>query len=139
MMKWSWPFGSLMSCAAMVLPFLAAADSHIQTAASSAALRATAHVEFKIIIPKVLYLQVGDSGPVAIMSNGRNVSLTATVRAPAANPAHGNVILSAAARKVIAQDAECTPGDLHPAAAAVGVHSGVAIDASRVVCTASMP
>jgi hypothetical protein len=66
---------------------------------------------------------VGDSGPVAIMSNGRNVALTATVRAPSTNPAQGNVILSAAARKVIAQQAVCA----------------ASASASPVLCTASLP
>jgi hypothetical protein len=60
---------------------------------------------------------------VAIMSNGRTVALTATARAPSANPAHGNVILSAAARKVIEQQAVCA----------------ASASASAVLCTASLP
>jgi len=120
--KGSWTFNGVASTAALLLPLMALAESHLQSG-TGAALIATAHVNFKIVIPKVLSIQVGDSGPVTVMSNGRTVALTATVRAPSANPAHGNVILSAAARKVMAQDAVCAP-------------SG---GASPVLCTASLP
>ncbi|HME38305.1 MAG TPA: hypothetical protein VKG63_05010 [Steroidobacteraceae bacterium] len=120
----------------MLLPLLAAADSHPATGTAGAALSATAHLNFRIIIPKVLSLDApGPSGvaganTVAIMSNNRNVSLTVTAAAPPANAAappakaaHGDIILSAAARKVIVQDAAC--------AASSG--------AAPVICTASMP
>jgi hypothetical protein len=120
--KCSWAPKGVASTAALLLPLMAVAESHLQ-AGTGAALVATAHLNFKIVIPQVLYLQVGDSGPVAIMSNGRNVALTATVRAPSTNPAHGNVILSAAARKVIAQQAVCAASS----------------SASPVLCTASLP
>jgi hypothetical protein len=81
---------------------------------------------------QVLDLQVGDTGSrilgadnVAIMSNGRTVSLNATAHAPEANlRARGNVILNAAARKGIAQDAQCRLADR---------------PARPLVCTVSMP
>jgi hypothetical protein len=115
-----------MSSPALLLPFIATADSHLTTIAPSAALRSTAHLDFKIIIPNVLAVdlqrgidRVPGAKTVAIMSNGRNVMLTATrsVNLPASN-----LILSAAARKVIAQDAACTLRF-----------------SERVVCTVSMP
>src|ERR1700736_6154841 len=118
-----------MGIAALLLPLMVAAGSHIQTEAARAA---TAHVNFKIIIPTVLSMQVGNASDralglgaetVAIMSNSRNVSLNATVR-DSGVPARGSVILRASARKVIAQDALCTVGDAQ---------------ARRVVCTVSMP
>src|SRR5260370_9014961 len=87
--KWSWAVNGSMSVAALVLPSKGAAESHIQTAAASAALVSTARVNFKIIIPKVLYLRVGSGSDgtvgaetVAIMSNSRNVTLNAIVRTP---------------------------------------------------------
>jgi hypothetical protein len=120
--KGSWALTGAAGTAVLLLPLMAVAESHLQTG-SGAALVATAHLNFKIVIPPVLSLQVGDSGPVAIMSNGRTVALTATARAPSANPAHRNVILSAAARKIIAQDAVCA----------------ASASAGPVVCTASLP
>jgi len=84
-------------------------------------LSATAHVDFQIIIPKVLYLELGRSSAhrggadsVAVYSNGRSLTLVATQRvetaAPAAGAAHaGNVILSAPTRQVIATRTACTP------------------------------
>jgi hypothetical protein len=130
--KWSKGFNGSMSVAALLLPLMAAAESHMRTEAARAASAATAHVNFKIVIPTVLYLHVGNAsdralgaGTVAVMSNSRNVTLNATLRTPESDVhARGNVILSASARKVIAQDALCTVGDSH---------------ARRVVCTVSMP
>jgi hypothetical protein len=130
--KWSKAFTGSMSIAALLLPSVVTAESHIQTKAASTALAAPARVNFKIVIPTTLSMHVGNASDrvagaqtVAIMSNSRNVTLSATVRTPDADAlAHGNVILSAAARKVIAQDAPCAPGDAR---------------ARRVVCTVSMP
>jgi hypothetical protein len=145
----SWAFKSSMGTAAVLLPLIAAvllphmasADSHIQTEAGGGVFTATAHVNFKIVIPKVLYLNVGadrqaavaqppGTQTVAIMSNNRNVMLNGTVRAldddasRAAGHGRAGVILSASAGKIIAQDALCTAG---------------AIDHRQVVCTVSMP
>jgi hypothetical protein len=131
-------------CVAALLPSMVAAESHIQTKAAGTASVATARVNFKIVIPTVLYMQVGNAADhalgadrtpgaetVAIMSNSRNVTLNATRRRPDSDVAlRGNVvrsapvILSASGRKVIAQNAPCTAGDAH---------------AHPVVCTASMP
>jgi hypothetical protein len=142
-----WAFNGLIGSAALLLPLAAVPESRVVTGAANTALQATAHVNFKIVIPKVLYLHVGANDvngaadTVAIMSNSRNVWLTATVRAadePARDGAHsaatantgrGSVILSAAARKVIAQETACTVGNPHPATAAV----------TQVICTVSMP
>lgn len=140
-----------MSSAALLLPISTGAESHLQMGAPGAGLKATAHLDFKIIIPPVLYLDVSDRGvrvpgaqPVAVMSNSRNVTLAAT--ASSADTARGNNILSAAARKVIAQDAFCTLGPTHvtqaapraAAAASAGIRARAA-SAQPVICTASMP
>jgi hypothetical protein len=136
--KWSWAFNGLMSSAALLLPVAAVPESSIQSEGASTAVQATAHVNFKIVIPKVLYLQVGsgdhrdaDAETVAVMSNSRNVWLTATVRTrdEHSRAARGNVILSAGARNIIAQNTVCTAADLRPAAASAG----------RLICTVSMP
>jgi hypothetical protein len=137
-----------MSSAALLVPMMAVPESRIQEGAGTG-LQATAHLNFKIVIPKVLYLHVAgvndrDPQTVAIMSNSRNVWLTATLRVPevqgsdgalraSANSAaaHGNTILSAAARKVIAQDTACTLSEPRPGRVSIGE--------TQLVCTASMP
>jgi hypothetical protein len=74
------------------------------------------------------------------MSNSRNVTLNATVRTPDSGAhARGSVVvLSASARKVLAEDALCTAGDAHatPAPAEAG---RMKVDDRQVVCTVSMP
>lgn len=119
----------LMSSAALLLPFPLAAESSAQAGTANVALSATAHVTFRIVIPKVLYLGVASAvadgagaRSVAVFSNSHNVALTATARTSGA--ARASSILSSAARKVIAQDTGCVP---KPAGS------------NRVVCTISMP
>ena len=134
-----WAFNGLIGSAALLLPWAAVPESRVESAAANAALQASAHVNFKIVIPQVLYLHVGGAAAdtVAVMSNSRNVWLTATVRpgeergaraSAAANAGRGNVILSAAGGKVIAQNTLCTTGETRPA-------RGM----SHVICTVSMP
>jgi hypothetical protein len=143
--KW-WAFNGSMSTAALLLPLMVAADSHIQTKAAGAAATVT-HLDFKIIIPTVLYLHVGSANDrttqgaetVAIMSNSRNVTLNGTVRSPEPEiHSRGSVILSASARKIIAQEALCTVSDAH-AAAPVVARARAKVDERQVVCTVSMP
>jgi hypothetical protein len=108
-------------------------------------LQSTAHVNFKIVIPKVLYLRVEPANDreagaeqVAVMSNSRNVWLTATVRTrdEHSRAARGDIVLSASARGIIAQNTVCTAGEVRPAIAQLRpVNAG----AERVVCTVSMP
>jgi hypothetical protein len=132
---------ALASCAALFLPFLAAADSRVQGTAARATLEATAHLDFKIIIPRVLSMDMAD-GPdevrgaqtVAIYTNSHNATLAATI--PASDRARGNIILNSAARKIIAQNAVCAPGT---PAAGTWVSPAARRQNDRVVCTASMP
>ena len=70
-----------MSTAAVLLPLTAATESQVRSGTSNASLSATAQLNFKIIIPTVLYLQVGPDG--AILGDG--------------------------ARKANAQQTRCTP------------------------------
>jgi len=49
----------LLAAAAAAVPLLGHAESNVQTGASTAAPGATAHVDFQITIPKILYLRVG--------------------------------------------------------------------------------
>jgi hypothetical protein len=134
-----------MGTVGLVLPLTAATESQIRTGAPSAPLSATAQLNFKITIPKVLYLQVGREGDriegpaaVAIMSNSHNVALNASLRtALADSSARGNVILSAGAGKTIAQEALCSLDERR--AVPVAAPSESAVTAGRLLCTASMP
>jgi len=138
-------FNGLISTAALLLPLTAATESEIRAGAPGSALSATAQVNFKVIIPKVLYLSVGGEGDgiegpntVAIMSNSRMVALNASLRtaqsdrssphaAESDSSPWGNLILSTGGHKAIAQTARCIL-DGQPALAG-----------SRLICTASMP
>jgi hypothetical protein len=148
-MNWSWAFHGPLALTALLLPMTAVPESHIRAAAVNGAVRASAHVDFRIIIPRTLSLDVGPESHrgqgaqmVAITSNNRTVTLGATIHASDVDvsgaEARRNVILSAAARKSIAQDAACTPGDAHRAAAAKTLGSP-AVSTSRMVCTVSTP
>jgi hypothetical protein len=107
----------LITAVVLLLPLMAAAESHTESAAATAALAAAAHLNFKIVIPPVLYLHVASQVELiageqtaAVMSTGRDVTLNATVLT--------------AARRSIAQNVPCGRGDAHP---------------GPLVCTASMP
>jgi len=50
---------TLLGAGALTLPLLAFAESNVQTGAATASPGATAHLDFSIVIPKVLYLRVG--------------------------------------------------------------------------------
>jgi hypothetical protein len=142
-MKCPWAFNGLMSTA-LLMPMMAAPESHVQTAAASTAANAAAHVNFKIVIPTVLYLRTGSANDrgdgaktVTIMSNGRNVMLNPTARSPDDARAHA-IILSASARKILAQDAPCALGIDDAASASARVHR-VNFNTQPLVCTVSMP
>jgi hypothetical protein len=131
---------------AWLLPSMAVPESRVASAAPGAARSATARVAFKIIIPKVLYVRVGnvsenalDPGNVAVMSNSHNATLNAALRTVDSNaPARGNLILNSAARKGIAQNAQCSLTDRGAPAAAASSSDGNSA-APHVVCTVSMP
>jgi hypothetical protein len=125
-----------MTATSLLLPLWAAAESHLQAAPQSGKVSAAAHVDFRIVIPKVLSVGLagGDTQSpgaqrVAIFSNSRNVSLAASGGSrPAAS---NNVILRAAAGKVIAREAACQlPAD---------ASRGVFPKTNGMICTVSMP
>lgn len=161
--KWRCASYGLMSSTALLLPFTAVPESRVQTAVPSTAASAAAHVNFKIVIPQVLYLQVGDlqlgdlqlggadsrnagAQTVAVMSNGRNVTLNATLPAADSNARNrsnvilsANVVLRASARKVIAQDTQCALTPIPAAAALPEARNSLNTATQRYICTASTP
>jgi hypothetical protein len=62
--KRSWAFNGLISGAALLLPLTAATESQLRSGTQSASLSATAQLNFKIIIPKVLALEVAQEGSI---------------------------------------------------------------------------
>jgi hypothetical protein len=50
---------TLLGAASLTLPLVSFAESNVQTGAATAAPGATAHVDFSVVIPKILYLRVG--------------------------------------------------------------------------------
>ncbi len=129
---------TLIGVAMLAAPMLAAADSQMQTAAARHTAAATAHVDFRIIIPTVLSLALDKSAEpgrgapsVAIGSNGHTVSLAATARG---SDARSDVILGSGARRNIVQDAACALRN-HPPT----IDSAHAADSRGTICTVSMP
>ncbi len=58
-MKTAIALKTVLGAASLALPLMAFAESNVQTGAATAAPGATAHVDFSIVIPKILYLRVG--------------------------------------------------------------------------------
>jgi hypothetical protein len=114
--KWHYAFGGLMSGTALLLPLMAVPESLLDSGSPGKALSATAHLNFRIVIPSVLYLHVDaekvpgtNTRTVAVMSTNRSVSLNANAREPRKPESGVAVILNAAAGRIISQDAECVP------------------------------
>ena len=65
----------------LLLPACAGAESQLATPSPQSALRASARVDFKLVIPAVIYLGIAEQstldGAIAtIMSNGRSVTFS---------------------------------------------------------------
>jgi len=59
-MKTSTALKTLLGAGALTLPLMVFAESNVQTGSATSAPGATAHVDFTIVIPKILYLRVGN-------------------------------------------------------------------------------
>jgi hypothetical protein len=140
-MRCSQALGGLICSSALLLPYTGAADSQLQSG-THGPTSVSAHVRFRVIIPTMLSLEMADSAratgsqTVAIVSNSRNVALGTTVGTSALSMRH--VILSAAARGTIAQDAPCAAQRVQSAAGSTAAHSDSA-PVERTICTVSMP
>ena len=133
-------FSRLMGSILTLLPLCLAAESQIAASGSGRKLSAAAHVDFRIVIPRVLSLDVAGSTPglsaqrVAVFSNGRTATLSST-QAGLSLPANRSVVLVAAARKVIAQETPCPPST----GTYAGALAGAAGKPHGMICTVSMP
>lgn len=120
----------LLSVASGLMPVIASGESQLHAGGGSSS--ASAHLNFRIIIPQVLYLNTGatdgHAAQPAVFSNGRNVALVTTVQgAGAAVTAH--LILSGAGRRAISRISAC----------ATAREPGRTVASGRLVCTASTP
>jgi hypothetical protein len=86
-MKISIALKSLMGAGALTLPLMAFAESNVQTGAATSSPGATAHLDFSVVIPKILYLRVGTG---STYSSGALTSVS-TVDLITFTPAAGTV------------------------------------------------
>ncbi len=86
-MKTSIALKSLLGAAALTLPLMAFAESNVQTGTATVSPGATAHVDFSVVIPKILYLRVGTG---STYSSGALTSVN-TVDLITFSPAAGTV------------------------------------------------
>jgi hypothetical protein len=86
-MKTSLAIKALLGAGALALPLLAFAESNVQTGAATATPGATAHLDFSIVIPKILYLRVGTGSTYLTGA----LTSTATVDLITFTPAAGTV------------------------------------------------
>jgi hypothetical protein len=81
----------------LLLPAWVSADSQLAPLPRNGASHAVARLDFKIVIPTVLYLQVGDTATIA--TNGRSMTFSSNV---------GSRIATAARRGVIVEHTQCS-------------------------------
>ena len=74
-------FRHLLGAASLTLPLMAYAESNVQTGAGT--LNATAHVDFQITIPQILYLRVGTGSSYTTGVLATNATVDQIVFAPA--------------------------------------------------------
>ncbi len=83
-MKSSVALKTLVGAATLALPLMAYAESNVQTGAATNAPGATAHVDFSIVIPKILYLRVGTGSTYATGSLATNGAIDLITFSPTA-------------------------------------------------------
>src|SRR5882762_2078990 len=77
----------LLAAAAAAVPLLCSAESNFQTGAATASPGATAHVDFQITIPKILYLRVGTGSSYTTGTYTNNAAVDQINFAPTATTA----------------------------------------------------
>jgi hypothetical protein len=86
----------LLGAAILAVPLMASAESSVQTGAATASPGATAHVDFQITIPKILYLRVGAGSSYATGVYANNTAVDQVTFAPAAGVAGNGVAVAGA-------------------------------------------
>lgn len=83
---------SLLAAALVAVPFAASAESNFVSGTGGGGLTATAHLDFQITVPKILYLRVGTGSAVA---DNNTVNLI-DFSVPAANVGDGTPVTASA-------------------------------------------
>ncbi|HLW25637.1 MAG TPA: hypothetical protein VKT22_14880 [Steroidobacteraceae bacterium] len=83
-MNTSMALKTLLGAAACALPLAAFAESNVQTGAATSNPGATAHVDFQITIPKILYLRVGNGSSYTTGNLSSNATIDEITFAPTA-------------------------------------------------------
>lgn len=142
-----------LAASALLIPWHVTAESSLQTGARTATTGASAHLDFRIVIPPVLALSVepagataGSAARVTILSNTRHVLLSASAPEPAvgeavaaSRTARGTVFLGPRRGSVITAESACRRDA--PRVVAQRGHRDTApvVDLLPVVCTVTMP
>ena len=77
----------LLGATLLALPLIVSAESNVQTGAGTASPGATAHLDFQITIPKILYLRVGTGSSYTTGAFANNTAVDQVAFAPAAGVA----------------------------------------------------
>jgi len=155
-----------LAAAALIVPWHVTAESSLSSGARTASTGATAHLDFRIIIPPVLALSVdganSESRRVSVISNTRHVLLSAspsviadasaalagagpaTTTAPragdaAATGARHTMFVTARRSGVIIAETACQLDAPRPVAMPGRRLASPVIDLRPVVCTVAMP
>ena len=119
---------------AVAAPLIAQAESSLASGTGAASIGATAHLDFQVTIPKVIWFA---DIATAVASN---TSATPLAHPTLADGATTTVSLSPAiGSKVVSEDAKWTYTYKNTAVAPPGTYGGVNAQNSRVTYTASMP
>lgn len=130
-----------------LIPIIVRAESSLFMQQSSTPTSISAHVNFMIVIPKVLYLRVESvsSAPIgerasrsaaALVSNIRNVALRVTTNGEFAG---SNVLIAAPVGRVIRQQAKWTQTYANSVVAPTEMYGGQDQSSNRVLYTATAP
>ena len=84
----------LLCAAVLAVPLMASAESNFQTGAATASPGATAHLDFQITIPKILYLRVGTGSSYTTGIYTSNAAVDQVAFAPTAAAAGNGVAVA---------------------------------------------
>lgn len=122
----------------------AVAESSLQSGVRTKSTGASAHLDFRIVIPPVLALRLepdaiaaGDAPRVSIESNTRHALLTAS--SPTGAALAGTLLVRAGRGVVLHEEAGCRLVAPRPVPAALVARGAAIVDQRPVICTVALP
>ncbi|MBS0375224.1 MAG: hypothetical protein JSR73_11640 [Proteobacteria bacterium] len=122
----------------------AVAESSLQSGAHTKSTGASAHLDFKIVIPPMLALRLepepiaaGGAPRVAVESNTRHALLTASTTV--GTSLSGTLLVRAGRGVVLREEAGCRLAAPRPIAATAAGHGPAIVDQRPVICTVALP